>query len=58
MADQSQSRLLRGTFVVNLRPKHGPHNFDGFDFWLAKLDQFGDYRRAEMVRLHEFHGVS
>jgi len=26
------------------------NNFDGFDFWLAKLNQFGDYRRAEMVK--------
>ena len=26
-------------------------NFDGFDFWLAKLNQFnGDYRQAEMVK--------
>ena len=25
-------------------------NFDGFDFWLDKLNQFGDYRRAEMVK--------
>jgi uncharacterized repeat protein (TIGR01451 family) len=26
-------------------------NFDGYNFWLAKLDQFGgDYRRAEMVK--------
>ncbi len=26
-------------------------NFDGFDFWLAKLNQFnGDFRRAEMVK--------
>ena len=26
-------------------------NFDGFDFWLAKLNEFGgDFRRAEMVR--------
>ena len=26
-------------------------NFDGYNFWLAKLNQFGgDYRRAEMVK--------
>jgi hypothetical protein len=26
-------------------------NFDGYDFWLSKLEQFGgDYRRAEMVK--------
>ncbi|MDT7779179.1 MAG: uncharacterized protein QOC99_1691 [Acidobacteriota bacterium] len=26
-------------------------NFDGYDFWLSKLNQFGgDYRRAEMVK--------
>ena len=26
-------------------------NFDGYNFWLSKLDQFGgDFRRAEMVR--------
>jgi hypothetical protein len=26
-------------------------NWDGYDFWLAKLNQFGgDYRRAEMVK--------
>jgi uncharacterized repeat protein (TIGR01451 family) len=26
-------------------------NFSGYDFWLAKLEQFGgDYRRAEMVK--------
>ena len=26
-------------------------NFDGYDFWLSKLEQFaGDFRRAEMVR--------
>ena len=26
-------------------------NFDGYDFWLRKLNQFnGDYRRAEMVK--------
>ena len=26
-------------------------NFDGYNFWLAKLDSFnGDYRRAEMVK--------
>jgi hypothetical protein len=25
-------------------------NFDGFDFWLDKLNQAGDYRRAEMVK--------
>lgn len=24
--------------------------FDGFDFWLDKLNQFGDYRRAETVK--------
>ena len=24
--------------------------FDGYDFWLAKLEQFGDFRRAEMVK--------
>ena len=25
-------------------------NFDGFDFWLGKLNELGDYRRAEMVK--------
>ena len=26
-------------------------SFDGFDFWLAKLDRFnGNYEQAEMVR--------
>ena len=26
-------------------------NFNGFNFWLSKLDQFGgDYRQAEMVK--------
>jgi hypothetical protein len=26
-------------------------NFDGYNFWLAKLEQFnGDFVRAEMVR--------
>jgi hypothetical protein len=26
-------------------------NFDGFNFWLAKLNQFnGDFRKAEMVK--------
>ena len=33
-------------------PDESPNtNFDGFDFWLAKLNQFnGDYRGAEMVK--------
>ena len=33
-------------------PDDAPNtNFDGFDFWLAKLNQFnGDYRGAEMVK--------
>lgn len=33
-------------------PDDAPNtNFDGFDFWLAKLNQFnGDYRAAEMVK--------
>jgi hypothetical protein len=25
-------------------------NFDGYNFWLGKLNQFGDYRTAEMVK--------
>ncbi|MDT7778574.1 MAG: hypothetical protein QOC99_1086 [Acidobacteriota bacterium] len=25
-------------------------NFDGYNFWLSKLNQFGDYRSAEMVK--------
>jgi subtilisin family serine protease len=25
-------------------------DFQGYNFWLAKLNQFGDYRKAEMVR--------
>jgi IgA peptidase M64/uncharacterized protein DUF4214 len=25
-------------------------NFDGYNFWLDKLNQFGDYRTAEMVK--------
>jgi len=26
-------------------------NFNGYNFWLGKLEQFGgDYRRAEMVK--------
>jgi len=41
-------------FVGYLRrnPDDAPDgNFNGFNFWLAKLDQFeGDYRQAEMVK--------
>ena len=25
-------------------------DFSGFDFWLNKLNQFGDYKAAEMVK--------
>jgi hypothetical protein len=25
-------------------------NFSGYDFWLTKLNQFGDFRSAEMVK--------
>ncbi|HJQ32055.1 MAG TPA: hypothetical protein VJ866_07750 [Pyrinomonadaceae bacterium] len=25
-------------------------SFDGYDYWLAKLRQFGDFRRAELVK--------
>ena len=33
-------------------PNTGPDtNFDGYNFWLTKLDTFnGDFRQAEMVK--------
>ena len=38
--------------VPAARPGRGPDtSFDGFDFWLEKLDRFnGNYEQAEMVR--------
>jgi hypothetical protein len=43
--------LMQYFGYLRRNPDDSPNNnFDGFDFWVAKLDQFGDYRRAEMVK--------
>lgn len=51
---KSQPSLGPGQYFSYLRrnPDDPPHtNFSGFDFWLAKLNEFGeDFRRADMVK--------
>ena len=44
--------LMQYFGYLRRNPDDAPdNNFAGFDFWLAKLDQFGgDYRAAEMVK--------
>jgi hypothetical protein len=44
--------LMQYFGYLRLNPNDPPDtNFDGYDFWLRKLNQFnGDFRRAEMVR--------
>ncbi len=43
--------LMQYFGYLRRNPDDSPNiNFDGFDFWLGKLNQFGDYRRAEMVK--------
>lgn len=44
--------LMQYFGYLRRNPDDAPNtNFDGFDFWLAKLNQFnGDYRQAEMVK--------
>jgi hypothetical protein len=44
--------LMQYFGYLRRNPDEAPDtNFDGYDFWLSKLEQFGgDYRRAEMVK--------
>jgi len=44
--------LMQYFGYLRRNPNDAPDlNFSGYDFWLAKLDQFGgDFRRAEMVK--------
>jgi hypothetical protein len=43
--------LMQYYGYLRRNPDDAPDNdFSGFDFWLSKLNQFGDYRSAEMVK--------
>ncbi|MCA1602520.1 MAG: hypothetical protein LC776_13045 [Acidobacteria bacterium] len=44
--------LMQYFGYLRRNPNDAPdNNFDGYDFWLAKLNQFGgDFRRADMVK--------
>jgi len=43
--------LMQYFGYLRRNPDDSPNtNFDGFDFWLGKLNQYGDYRPAEMVK--------
>ncbi|HWW75457.1 MAG TPA: hypothetical protein VNZ44_08675, partial [Pyrinomonadaceae bacterium] len=46
--------LMQYYGYLRRNPNEAPEahlNFDGYNFWLSKLNQFGgDYRRAEMVK--------
>jgi hypothetical protein len=44
--------LMQYFGYLRRNPNDAPDsNFDGYDFWLTKLNQFqGDYRAAEMVK--------
>jgi hypothetical protein len=53
-----QHRQMNPSFVqmqyfgyLRRNPNDAPDgNFDGYDFWLAKLNQFGNFQDAEMVK--------
>ncbi|HZT58248.1 MAG TPA: DUF4214 domain-containing protein, partial [Pyrinomonadaceae bacterium] len=44
--------LMQYFGYLRRNPNEGPDtNFSGYDFWLAKLNQFnGDFTQAEMVK--------
>jgi hypothetical protein len=43
--------LMQYFGYLRRNPDDAPdRDFAGFDFWLSKLNQFGDYRSAEMVK--------
>ena len=43
--------LMQYFGYLRRNPDDAPdHDFTGYDFWLQKLNQFGDFRNAEMVK--------